>query len=237
MTRGALVGAVCCAIAVVSAPPARAASPATTNRSPAERALEGLETRYARLLTERRPDLAERYYGATPYDVRFTPLDEATLDAHLRMLERLLAEAGSLPAGPRADSLRARLGREITQSAPGGALRRDPLLWLDVVDAAARAPFAFGSATGCDRTHRATLQLRTLPEALRGATVLLRGAKAPDAAALEDRIARLERLLRQDLPARSEPCRDSRRRGEFVEADSLAAAFLAEFRRWLSPGR
>jgi hypothetical protein len=80
------------------------------------------------------------------------------------------------------------------------------------------------------------LQLRTLPEALRGAIVLMRTAMPPDAAALEARLTRLETLLRTDLPARTEPCKESRHRGEFVEADSLAAASLAQYRHWLTAG-
>lgn len=202
---------------------------------PAELTLARLENRYALLLARHRPDLAERY-GATPYSVKFVPIDEASASAHVQELQQLLTEADPLPAGARADSLRERLRREIADTGPGGALHRDALLWLDVIDAAARAPFSMGTANGCDRTRRGALQLRTLPEALRGATVLMRGAAAPDPAAFETRLARLEQLFRTDLPARTEPCKEARRRAEFVEADSLAAASLAQFRRWLSPG-
>ena len=198
-------------------------------------ALTRLTDRYSQLLWRHRPDLAERY-GAAPYSVRFVPLDEVTLAAHVRELRQLAAAADTLPAGTAGDSLRARVRRELAECANGGALRRDALLWLDIVAAAARAPFGLGSARGCDRTHRAALQLRALPEALRSATVLLRGAPAPDAAAFERRLGVLEQLLRADLPSRTEACKESRRRAEFVEADSLAAASLAQFRRWLSPG-
>jgi hypothetical protein len=235
VNRGRLARAVLLALALLAPVLARAADKAPAKPAPATLALERLENRYARLLAQRRPDLAERY-GATPIDVRFAPLDEVSATTHVGLLEQLLAETEALPAGSRADSLRARLRREIAETAPGGALRRDALLWLDVVDAAARAPFALGPAGGCDRTHRAALQLLVLPEALRSATVLMRGAPPPAAAALEARLTRLERLLRDDLPARTEPCKESRRRAEFVEADSLAAASLAQFRRWLSPG-
>jgi hypothetical protein len=216
--------------------PAHAASSAAPpHPAPAEQALSRLESRYAQLLARHRPDLAERY-GTTPYSVLFVPIDEVTADSHARELRQLLAETDSLHAGPRADTLRARLESELAETGPGGALRRDPLLWLDVIDAAARAPFALGSRNGCDRTRRATLQLRTLPEALRGAIVLMRTASPPDAAALEARLNRVERLLRTDLPARTEPCKESRRRAEFVEADSLAAASLAQYRHWLTSG-
>lgn len=230
--------------ALAAATPAKkAATPAARapEKPEAERAtyatltLTRLENRYAQSLARHRPDLAERY-GSTPYSVKFVPLDEASIGAHVRSLRLLLAEADTLPASGRADSLRARLRREIAETVPGGALRRDAFLWLDIVDAAARAPFALGTASGCDRTRRGALQLRTVPEALRGATVLMRGAAAPDETALEARLTRLEQLFRLDLPARTEPCKEGRRRAEFVEADSLAAASLAQFRRWLSPG-
>src|SRR5262249_49315795 len=139
--------------------------------------------------------------------------------------------------GARVDSLRARIAREIAETNPGGALRRDPLKWLDVIEAATRAPFEQGPSTGCDRTHRSTLQLRGGPEALRCATVLLRGAPPPDPDSLEARIARLEWVFRRDLPPRTEACKESRRRAEFVEADTLAAASLVDFRRWVSTER
>jgi hypothetical protein len=64
----------------------------------------------------------------------------------------------------------------------------------------------------------------------------MRGAPAPDPTAFEARLDRLEQAWRKDLPARTEPCKEGRRRAEFVEADSLAAASLAQFRRWLAPG-
>jgi hypothetical protein len=197
--------------------------------------LSQLETHYAQRLAQHRPDLAERY-GTPPYNTPFVPINESNADAHLNELRRMLADAETLPAGARADTMRARLAREIADTGPGGALREDPLLWLDVIAAAARAPFALGSANGCDRTHHATLQLRTLPEALRGAIVLMRTAQPPDPAELESRLSRVETLLRTDLPARTEPCKESRYRAEFVEADSLAAASLAQYRHWLTAG-
>ncbi|MFI5279207.1 MAG: hypothetical protein ACHQU1_01830 [Gemmatimonadales bacterium] len=201
----------------------------------ADQLLSQLEIHYAQRLAQHRPDLAERY-RTPPYNTPFVPIDEASAEAHLSELRSMLADAETLPAGARADTLRARLRREIADTGPGGALRQDPLLWLDVIGAAARAPFGVGSSNGCDRTRRATLQLRTLPEALRGAIVLMRTAPLPDPAALEDRLTRVERLLRTDLPARTEPCKESRYRAEFVEADSLAAASLAQYRHWLIAG-
>jgi hypothetical protein len=197
--------------------------------------LSQLEVHYAQRLAQHRPDLAERY-GTPPYSTPFVPIDEANAEAHVQELRRMLADAETLPAGARADTMRARLAREIAETGPGGALRQDPLLWLDVIEAAARAPFAVGSPNGCDRTHRATLQLRTLPEALRGAIVLMRTAPPPEPAALEIRLSRVEKLLRTDLPARTEPCKESRYRAEFVRADSLAAASLAQYRHWLTAG-
>ncbi|MEQ1834550.1 MAG: hypothetical protein ABL977_16005 [Candidatus Eisenbacteria bacterium] len=199
-------------------------------------AVQRLESRYAPLVWRHRPDLAEQW-GMAPYSVRFQGLDEATLDAHHRELRHLLAAADTLPAGARADSLRAHLHRDLADAAPGGALRRDALVWLDIVAAAARAPFALGSSRGCDRTRRATLQLNAIPEALRAAIVLLRGSSHPEPARLEARLGGVERLLRDELPKRTEPCKESRRVAEFVEADSLAAASLAQFRDRLSNSR
>src|SRR5262249_34844823 len=58
-------------------------------------ALRRLEARYATLLFEHRPDLAA-HYALPGRAVRFAPLDEATIDAHLRGLRELLAAADSI---------------------------------------------------------------------------------------------------------------------------------------------
>ena len=236
---GAIVLALVLAWPALAARPPRRASAAAKSPPPEEvtvsPALDRLLDRWAQLLVRYRPDLAARY-GATAPGVRFVPLDEVSAAAHVRELEGLLAQADTL-AGERADTLRARLKREIADTVPGGALRRDPLLWLDVIEAATRAPFELGSANGCDRTHRSTLQLRGVPEALRCATVLMRGAQPPDSDSLEARLTRLEGVFRRDLPPRTEACKESRRRADFVEADSLAAASLVEFRHWVSAAR
>ncbi len=208
--------------------PSRAAAPAATE-------LERIESRHAQLLVRHRPDLAARWNVRVRHPQGFAALSEATADAHVRTLRALLERAGALPAGARADTLRARLAHEIAETAPGGALRRDALLWLDMVAAAARAPFAEGPAGGCSRTHRATRQLRAVPEALRGAAVLLRGTPPPDGSSFEDRLASVETLLRRELPSRTELCKEPRRLAEFVEADTLAAAALGHFRRMLLP--
>jgi len=222
--RGALV-------ALTLALPVHAlAAKAPGHPPPAELTLERLENRYALLLARHRPDLAERY-GATPVSVTFEPIDEATAEAHVDELRQLLTEADTLSGG------RARIhcatGSGAKSQRPARwALHRDALLWLDVVDAAARAPFALGSANGCDRTRRGAMQLRILPEALRGARCSC-GRPTPDPAAFEARLAGLEQLsARPAGPDRT--LQGSRRRAEFVEADSLAAASLAQFRRWLA---
>ena len=218
------------ALLVLVALPARAAKPAAQE-------LALLEARHAELLARHRPDLAARWGVRAGLTVVFEALSESNADAHVRTLRGLLDRATALPAGARADSLRARLAHEIAQTAPGGALRSDALLWLDIVAAAARAPFEEGPAGGCSRTHRAARQLRAVPEALRGAALLLRGARPPDGPAFEERLASVERLLRRELPARTEACKESRRLGEFAQADTLAAASLASFRLMFAPGR
>lgn len=223
-----VMGLVLFAASLVSAGVARAEHPA---RASAERRTAALGDRYATLLTRHRPDLAERY-GVTVPRVPFVALDAAKLPLHEQTLRALLAEAQALPASPGADSLRARIVAELAQSDDDGALRRDALLWLDIVAAAARAPYLSGRASACSRVAHAQRQLRRIPEALRSAAVLTAGHE-PDAVAFETRVATVEAFLRQDLPARTEPCKESRRRGEFVEADSLAAASLASFRRWV----
>lgn len=200
-------------------------------RTSAERGEAALAERYATLLTRHRPDLAERY-GVTVPRVPFVALDAAKLPVHEQTLRALLAEAQALPASPRADSLRTRIAAELAQSGAAGALRGDALLWLDIVAAAARAPYLSGRAGDCSRVAHVQRQLRLIPEALRSAAVLTAGHE-PDAVAFETRVASVEALLRQGLPMRTEPCKESRRRGEFVEADSLAAASLAHFRRWV----
>ena len=199
--------------------------------------LPGLVTRYEALLAIHRPDLAQRYtvpVRSTP----FVPLNEATIDKHAAELRFLLAAVDSIGRGDgaRVDTLRARIARELDETAPGGALRRDALLWLDIVAAAASTSFESGPSAGCDRTHRAALRLRAIPEALRGAAVLMRGANPPDPQAFESRLASLEGLLRRDLPARTDACKEGRRLAEFAEADTLAAASLNVFRRSLALG-
>ena len=161
--------------------------------------------------------------------------DAASLPLHARTLRQMLTEAGALPAGPVRDTLQSRLTAELADASPGGALSTDALLWLDVVAAAARVPFVAGRLSACTRTHHAARQLRRLPEALRAAAVLTAG-HPPDPGALEARLTEVEAVLRQDLPERTGPCKDSRRRAAFVEADTLAAASLASFRRWVRSG-
>jgi hypothetical protein len=190
-----------------------------------------LEAKYAQLLARYRPDLAAGWGVETPAGEAFMGLNESNIDGHLGELRELHAQVKSLPASARSDSLAVRLAREIAQSEPGGPLRRDHLLWLDIVSAAARAPLASGPASGCSRTVRISRQLRAVPEALRGAAVLLRPAPPPEPRAFEARIDRVEWLFRQDLPSRTEVCREPRRLAEFARVDTLAARALAVFRR------
>ncbi len=217
------------ALLCLATPPVRAAAPARVE-------LERIEARHAQLLERHRPDLAARWNVRQRHPEVFAALSEATADAHVRTLRALLARAAALPTDARTDTLRARLAHEIAETAPGGVLRRDALLWLDIVAAAAQAPFTRGPAGGCSRTHRAALQLRAVPEALRGAALLLKGTPPPGASSFEARITSVERLLRHELPDRTEVCREPRRLAEFAEADTLAAAALAQFRRLLIPG-
>jgi len=199
--------------------------------------LPDLVSRYEALLAIHRPDLAQRY-ALPARSVPFVPLNEATIDKHAAELRFLLAAVDSIGHGDgaRADTLRARIARELDETAAGGALRRDALLWLDIVAAAASTPFESGPALGCDRTHRAALHLSAVPEALRGAAVLMHGANPPDPQVFESRLASLEGLLRRDLPARTDACKEGRRLAEFAEADTLAAASLNVFRRSLALG-
>ena len=245
---GSLAGAVAVLALLAGSAPTRCASAAAKGSaappSAADAPLARLDSRYAVLVFAHRPDLAVRW--ALPHrDQRFSPLDEAGIDAHAEELRGLLAVADSIarsaPGGSatraRADTLRAHIQLELDETVPGGALRRDALLWLGIVEAAVNAPFAARPAQGCAGTFHVTLQLRLIPEALRGAAVLMRGVGLPDSAAFESRLARLEALLRRDLPTRTNACKEGRRLAEFAEADTLAAASLAEFRRSLVPGR
>jgi hypothetical protein len=200
-----------------------------------EATLSHVETFYTQLLAVRRPDLAAGY-GLPPRNDTFEPLTESDLPTHVQDLNLMLADLDKVTASPRADTLRARLTRELLQYGPEGAIRRDPFLWMDILQAAVMAPLAGSQTGGCDETHKIELRLRTFPEALRGASVLLRNAPAPDSATFEQRIARFEFFLRSDLPARTDACRDGRRLADFTEADTLAAASLLEFRRSLVPG-
>jgi hypothetical protein len=200
-----------------------------------ESTLTHVESFYAQLLSVRRPDLAAGY-GLPSRNDTFEPLSESDLPTHIQDLNLMLADLDKVPASPRADTLRARLTRELLQYGPEGAIRRDPFLWMDLLQAAVMAPLAGQQTAGCDEVHKIELRLRTFPEALRGASVLMKNAPAPDSAAFEQRIARLEFFLRSDLPARTDACKDGRRLADFTEADTLAAASLMEFRRSLVPG-
>jgi len=198
--------------------------------------LEALLARYSEQLVRHRPDLAARYGAVAGREPAFVPLDEVSAGTHAETLRTLLEQARALPASTRADTLRARLAAELAQTEPGGDLHRDAVLWLDLVEAAIRVPLASGPPAGCRETRRLTERLRQVPGALRAAAVLLRGAPPPEPARLERRLGELERFLRQDVVARTGACKEGRRLAEFVEADTLAAASLAEFRQRLRSG-
>jgi hypothetical protein len=206
-------------------PPKQAQGPAFT-----------VSSEHVQLLRRHRPDLAERWTTPSPEEVAFVPLDINNVAGHEQSLRALLDRARALPASADADSLRARLTFELGQTVPGGALRTDPLLWLAIVEAAARAPFAYDSTAGCREVERAMRQFELIPEALRGAAVLMRGAPPPDPIAFEAGLTRVEWVFRHDLPRRTKACKEGRLLAEFVEADTLAAASLAGFRRLLVSG-
>lgn len=195
-----------------------------------------LEARHAQLLARYRPDLAETWGVPLPLGENFVGLSEPTIDAHERLLRAMFVEVKALPSSNRSESLCTRLDRELAETGKDGLLRRDALVWLDIVAAAARAPLLNGPASGCSRTVRVTRQLRAVPEALRSAAVLMRGAHPPNSRAFEDRVGRVESLFRRDLPARTEVCREPRRLVEFARADTLAARALATFRRRVITG-
>lgn len=226
------------ALVVCGACAARNASspkPKAQSAKASEAMLEHVESFYVRLLAIRRPDLAAAY-GLPTRDETFEPLSESDLATHVQDLNLMLADLDRVAPSPRADTLRSRLARELLQYGPDGAIRRDPFLWMDILQAAVMAPLAGNQVGGCDETHRIEVRLRTFPEALRGASVLLRNSPAPDSAMFQQRVARFEFFLRSDLPARTDACKDGRRLAEFTEADTLAAASLLEFRRSLVPG-
>jgi hypothetical protein len=212
-----------------------ASSPKGPSSKASDATLEHVESFYVRLLAIRRPDLAAAY-DLPPREETFEPLSEGDLTTHVQDLNLMLADLDRVRPSPRADTLRARLSRELRQYDPDGAIHRDPFLWMDILQAAVMAPLAGNQVGGCDEAHKIELRLRTFPEALRGASVLMRNAPAPDSAMFEQRVARLEFFLRSDLPARTDACKDGRRLAEFTEADTLAAASLLEFRRSLVPG-
>ena len=195
-----------------------------------------LEARHAELLARYRPDLAQGWNIEVPANADFVGLSESTVDGHVRTLRTLVTQVKALPGDARAETLCARLEREIAETQPGGALRMDALLWLDIVAAAARSPVLVGKAAGCQRTIRISRQLRAVPEALRAAAILLRGSHPPTSRAFEERVGRVEWLLRQDLASRTEACREPRRLVEFARADTLAARALATFRQRVISG-
>jgi hypothetical protein len=197
--------------------------------------LQHVESFWARLLAIRRPDLAAAY-AMPPREEAFEALSESDIATHDQDLNLMLTDLDQVAPSPRADSLRMRIRRELRQYEPDGAIRRDPLLWMDILQAAVMAPLAGNPTGGCDETHKIEVRLRQFPEALRGASVLMRNAPLPDSVAFTQRIARFEFFLRSDLTARTDACKDGKRLADFTEADTLAAASLMEFRRSLAPG-
>lgn len=195
-----------------------------------------LGARHAELLARYRPDLAQAWNIELPANADFVGLSESTVDGHVRTLRSLVTQVKALPGDAQAETLCSRLEREIAETQAGGALRTDALLWLDIVGAAARAPVLVGRASGCERTIRISRQLRAVPEALRAAAILLRGSHPPTSRAFEERVGRVEWLLRQDLASRTEACREPRRLVEFARADTLAARALATFRQRVLSG-
>jgi hypothetical protein len=212
-----------------------ASSPKPSSVKGSDATLQHVESFYTRLLSIRRPDLAPDY-GLQPKDETFEPLTESDLSSHVQDLNLMLADLDKVSPSPQADTLRARLTRELLQYGPQGDIRRDPFLWVDILQAAVMAPLAGEQTGGCDEVHKIEVRLRTLPEALRGASVLLRNAPLPDSATFQQRISRFVFFLRSDLPARTDACKDGRRLADFTEADTLAAASVLEFRRSLVPG-
>lgn len=213
----------------------KASPPKTQSTKASEASLDHVEAFYVRLLAMRRPDLATAY-GLPPREETFEALSESDLATHVQDLNLMLADLDKVAPSPRADTLKARLTRELAQYGPDGAIRRDPFLWMDILQAAVMAPLAGNPGGGCDETHKIEVRLRQFPEALRGASVLMRNAPAPDSALFRQRVARFEFFLRSDLTARTDACKDGRRLADFTEADTLAAASLLEFRRSLVPG-
>ena len=222
-------------VACIACGARKTSSPKPQSAKASESTLDHVESFYTRLLAIRRPDLAAAY-GLPVREETFEALSESDLATHVQDLNLMLADLDRVAPSPRADTLKARLARELLQYGPNGAIRRDPFLWMDILQAAVMAPLAGNPVGGCDETHKIEIRLRTFPEALRGASVLLRNAPAPDSAMFQQRVARFEFFLRSDLPARTDACKDGRRLAEFTEADTLAAASLLEFRRSLVPG-
>jgi len=211
------------------------AKPKTLSAKASDATLDHVEAFYLRLLAIRRPDLAFAY-NLPPREETFEPLSESSLASHVQDLNLMLTDLANVAPSPRADTLKARLSRELLQYGPDGAIRHDPFLWMDILQSAVMAPLAGNQVGGCDETHKIEVRLRTFPEALRGASVLMRNAPAPDSATFQQRVSRFEFFLRSDLPARTDACKDGRRLADFTEADTLAAASLLEFRRSLVPG-
>lgn len=213
----------------------KTSTPKTQSPKASEATLDHVEAFYVRLLAIRRPDLALAY-GLPSREETFEALSESDLASHVQDLSLMLSDLDKVAPSPRADTLRARLSRELAQYGADGAIHRDPFLWMDILQAAVMAPLAGNPVGGCDETHKIEIRLRTFPEALRGAAVLMRNAPAPDSAMFRQRVARFEFFLRSDLTARTDACKDGRRLADFTEADTLAAASLLEFRRSLVPG-
>ena len=201
-----LLSFVFAALVVLAASAAKSPSkPKSQSAKASEATLDHVESFYLRLLAIRRPDLAFAY-NLPPREETFEPLSESSLASHVQDLNLMLTDLGSVAPSPRADTLRARLSRELLQYGPDGAIRRDPFLWMDILQSAVMAPLAGNQVGGCDETRKIEIRLRTFPEALRGASVLMRNAPAPDSATFQQRVARFEFFLRSDLPARTDAC-------------------------------
>ncbi len=201
-------------------------------REPAER-VRALGERYRAHLLAHRPDLALRWRlnGAR---AQWAPVSAATLRRDAAIVAALRAEAEAVDAAALdAESaslhrmLTSRLAEEEAQSAPGGALWRDPLAWVGMLRDLVAGAVDDARRSACQRTQAVTPVLRAAPELMRAATLVIGGPA--DREGLRDSLESARHWLRAGLPALALECRDPARLGDFVRADSLAVQALGDF--------
>ncbi len=201
------------------------------------RAVPALAREWFAFLEQRRPERASPL-GSARAAARVAVLDDATLAADAAWIASFRARLAAAAAANRAEdddrrALLAWCAAESAAVAPGGRWWRDPGAVIEALDDAVSEAGTLARPGACERAGRTIARLRAVPDALRGAQVVLR---VPERGATERAIARLDTTIarwRTALPTRFAACRESYRQASLIEADTLAVRAATDYLHWL----